>query len=448
MPIQNIDRAAYGVYNNPVFGPCTGPELISLMSSTQGLGDVLRFLAPRPTTVLNNEFFSQVWVGTDGTAAAPLTAPISWHADPCATAVGAEWGGAMLKFSDFGTLRIKTPQINETRAGIRNCFNTPMYYANGQQITDDVVWGQAVAVKALMQDMMRALIVGNKSSSTNTDAPEQFDGLQRIIKQGYVDSRTGEVATALDSIVVNYNSQQMCPPAASPTAGVTWNGVTYAGLNLLKAIQAGVRIIRQKLNKSSFGRLQSGDMALLMPSGWVTAFLDCVTCDIFCASNNLGLTSDEARRYRETLNGGLYGQGQITIDNMVIPIIEYDQLENANGTCDMYLITAQAGGNPCLQIEYNDMTAVVDRHNRNARLGDWESYDQGLTLFAPEIVGGTCVSSFVSIEPRMVAYSPWAQMRISSVAAPAGYPMISFDPTKPNFIEQNLVNQATPLMPI
>jgi len=448
---KTVERAQYGVYNNPVFGPCTSEELINLVAGNGTISDVFRFLAPRSSREKRVEWFTKVWSGTAGTAANPATAPISWQSDPCDTAIGSEWGGAMQAIEGFGRLRVATPRIDETRAAIRNCYNTPRFYndGNNSQILDDIMWGQSIAIEALMQDLHRSLVTGNKSSSVSVDDPEQFDGLQRLVKRGYVDSRTGEVTAALDSIVVDYNGQDMCPPAASPATGVTYNGSALIAPTLYKVVKRAVMDIVVKAKRSGLGRIATGDIALLLPSGWIPSFLQCVVCDVFCQGNPQGLTTIEAQNYLASLSGGLYGQGQFQVNNLTVPVIEFDQLENADGSCDAYVLTAQIGSNPTLQLQYNDMTVAVDAHNARARSSYWVSYDDGMVLFAPEGNAGTCSNYFVESQPRLVPFAPWAQARIMDIAAPAdGYPIMSFDPTKPSFIETNLVNQATPLMPL
>lgn len=432
MPIVSHKfRHLYG----DAFPICTDQNLMSL-SSLGKYSPLLDFIGTEPSNVDKLNISAITYQSVEGTAAG--TAAIPWQLDACAPRMETEWGGCTLEFNGFGRLSLQTKSRDFTRAHIRECETSPFYLYNGERITDEIMWDLATASNALVNSLHKAVIVGNRGSSV-----AQFEGLQRLIKTGYVDSETGEVCTSMDSNIINYNSNIPCPADASPPSGVTWNGVAMTGVaSLMHVIERVVRHIAHRINMSNLGGTQEGNMIMLVPGSWIDEVLDCYTCMKYCPGNYEGLKSPEARQFRDSLMEGGFGQGVIRIGGMTIPILGYDhELVNAAGTlADIYILTNTIGSQPLMKLQYNDMRQAIANLTNNGR-GNTEMYstDNGKLLVTPQSITGTCTNWILEMQPRLVLRAPWAQARITNIARSMFSPVISSDPTHPFYVEQNLV---------
>jgi hypothetical protein len=398
---------------------------------------LLDFIGLEPSAVDKLQVSAITYQSVEGTAAG--TATIPWQLDACAARMETEWGGCTLTFNGFGRLSLQTISRDFTRAHIKQCEISPFYLWNGQRVDNELQWDMATASSALVNSLHKALVVGNRGSSL-----AQFEGLQRLIKTGYVDSETGEACTSMDSIVINYNSNIACPADASPPSGVTWNGVAMTGVtSLMQVIERVVRHIAHRINMSNLGGVQEGNMIILCPGSWIDELLDCYTCMKYCAGNTEGLKSTEARAFRDSLMDGGFGQGLIRIGGMLIPILGYDhEMINAGGTlADIYILTNTIGNQPLMRMQYNDMRRAIANLQSagGSPVANMVATDNGKLLITPQNLTGTCTNWILEMQPRLVIRAPWAQCRITNVARSNYGPVISADPTHPYYVEQNLV---------
>jgi len=427
------ETGLYPLYNNPLLDICSENGLIGLaLSGTYN--KLFDFIGLEASNVDNKTIQSLTYMGVEGTAAGTATLP--WQADPCDDRASSEWGSCALNFNGFGRLSLRTPVRDITQAAIKKCEIQPEYFYDGARVTDELQWDFIHTSKSLFSSLHNALIVGNKSSGD-----EQFDGLQRLIKTGYVDTETGEVCSSLDSNVIDYNEQSMCPPTASPTAGITWNGnAVPGGTTLIQIVEEVIHVTMQRAAMSSYGDLNSGNVVIVMPNSWISEFLDCYTCAKYC-TDGIGMDSKDAREYRESLNGGLFNAGSIRVANLIVPIIGYDHsLINASGTADMYILTNKIGQQPLIRMEYNDFRRVVNAGGGVTSRPQLFALDDGKLLVMPSGNAGTCDSFILELQPRLIVRAPWAQTRIQDVARSAISPTISGDSSSTFYIESNLVS--------
>ena len=126
-----------------------------------------------------------------------------------------EWGSADFAVEGFGRIRRKSPTRELTEVDLRYSQAQPVYRIDGSPITDELEWDFYQVTSAMVQDLHRMLILGNKTTAG------QFDGLQRLVNYGYT-TTTGAIATEMDSIVIDYNGNAMA--TAGGSVGVTFNG--------------------------------------------------------------------------------------------------------------------------------------------------------------------------------------------------------------------------------
>ena len=121
----------------------------------------------------------------------------------------------------------------------------------------------------------------------------------------------------------------------------------------------------------------------------------------------------EARRYRDSLNGGAFGAGQIIINGITIPILPVDQLITGFNSFNAYLLTRGVGNWRWLYGQFNDMDPVAALTSSKTGLA-YTSLDGGLILNWAK-AQNTCLKQFVEMMPRLVCEAPWAQAVIQDV---------------------------------
>jgi hypothetical protein len=355
-------------------------------------------------------------------------------ADPCAEPYKAEWGKCEFLLHEWARLRRQGPVRDVTRNAVRLCNAQPRYRLDGRQITDDREYDMRIATEVLLQDLKRMVITGNAAT------PGQFDGFNQLVKRGYTDP-TGQRCKTMDSHIINWNSNPL-----SGGAGITWNGrpvgATYDFIDVLLAV---FRHIRQNIGYApalDSQRLSVGDIVLVMPTFMTTCLLDMFTCWRVCPSNSdmtATLNTLEGRRYRDGLNGGMFGAGRIFLDSFEIPLIAYDWgLIQGPTRADVYLLTGQVGGVKTIQGQYLDMRPSV-----GAYPGQVLAYTDGGRILTGTEVDYTCVQQWVEMGPRILSWAPWANARFEDVVcAGPGLPK-SPDPCETSFFPESYFVEAS-----
>lgn len=339
--------------------------------------------------------------------------PTAGHiADPCADPLGTEFGTASLTIEDFGRYGRLGPTRDIMRPK-RYCRTDPQRRLDGTAVTDEREWDAVFAMQAIIQDVSRDLIIGNKST------PGKMDGLENIVKTGYTSSM-------LDSWIVDWNGNSV-----AGGAGITINGTAIAAtFNFEQVLQALLRRIKQRISWSPSLRNQQmnlGDMILLMPTQMAECVLDLHTCWNQCPSDvsyNTFITTQAAKEYRTQIMGGLFGYGQITVDGIPIPILGYDwELIKSQTLNDIYMLT---GGVGSAKIWYGQHLAAAEAAARHSTKG-YFSLDGGrvLALYATE---NECEVLKEWIHPRIWTRAPWAQIRFMDVRCTGILDPLSPDP--------------------
>jgi hypothetical protein len=401
---------------------CGDADLMSL--SFAGAEPFLDVLAFQPSDVCKIVKNFITWVrparaegqGRDGTAS------VGYLADPCADPAGVEYGGCSFELEDFARLRRRGPVRDFTKAGLKLCENQPRYRLDGVAISNDIEYGMRLATEVILQDLKRMLVTGNANT------PGQFDGLQQLIKSGYT-SPNGQNCNIMDSIVLDWNNNDM-----DGGAGITWNGAavgaTYGMVDVLLALYRKIRA-RIRMAPALGAPLQPGDMVLVMPTGLISCLLDSYTCWSICSTS----VNDtfESRRYRDSLNGGMYGAGRIFLDGFEVPIVPFDWgLINGPSHFDAYLLTLKVGGVRLIEGQYNNM---IVPNVPGIPAGEYVPTDGGKFL-TWTVRDHTCIEQIVEMQPRLLAWAPWASARIQDVVCSAPGGVLSADPEETSFFPE------------
>lgn len=408
-----------------LFSMCGDNDLMSLTVESEPLLD---WLGWRP----NNEHRQFVklisYIGPEGAAAGTET---NGTGAACDDAAGVEYGAAEILLPDKGRIKRAGPTRDLTEIHRKLCDEHPVFMKDGQQITDDLLWAITLAGVAVRQDLKRLIITGNAANAN------EFSGLQTLVNTGYVNATDGRRVSAMDSIVV---------PWANNPMGHLLNGAH----SLVDYLIAIVRRIRQRAMWANLGGVAVGDQVLVMPIYLRDCLLDAFTCWSVCPGaqyNEANLNTLEARGFRNTLNGGAYGMGQIFVDGTPVPIITYDWQAVGQSapyfTGDIYVLTRRIGNVPVLWGQYVDMNQPAARFAEEAGFTHYRATDGGKFL-AYWKTDNECVQTSVVMRPNLYVSAPWAQARITDVACQTALNPISPDPTSSYYAEEYISPATNP----
>jgi ferredoxin-like protein FixX len=308
-----------------LFDLCGDNDLLSLTVEAEPFLDWLTW---RPNNECNQFVKLLTYVGPAGTY---NDSEGTGAAAACDDAAGVEFGTCEVLLPDKGRIKRAGPVRDLTDNNRRLCDQQPLYMKDGMQITDELMWSVTMAGLALKQDLKRMLVTGNASTAN------QFSGLQTLVNTGYRNARDGSYCTSMDSIVLNWGSNPM---------SYAYNGTH----NLIDYLIDIIRRIRTRAMWSNLGPISVGDMVLVMPSHIRDCLLDAFTCWSVCTGNQYDETvinTFEGRTFRDRLNGGAFGMGQIWVDGTMVPIVTYDWLPLTSAapyfTGDIYVLTRRIG---------------------------------------------------------------------------------------------------------
>ncbi|HEY65551.1 MAG TPA: hypothetical protein G4O02_13375 [Caldilineae bacterium] len=410
---------------NGLFHICGDNDLLSLTIEPEPFLD---WLGWKP----NNESTQLVklisYIGPEGTAGG---SPTGGTAAACDDPSGVEFGTCEILLPDKGRIKRAGPVRDITENNRRVCDQYPLYFKDGRRIEHEIVWSLTLAGVALRQDLKRMVVAGNSNNAN------EFAGLQQLVNTGYKNVHDGRRCSAMDSIVIDWGGNDM---STGP------NGVH----GLVDYLIDIVRRIRQRAMWANLGNIAVGDMVLMMPSFLRDCLLDAFTCWSVCPGrqyNEANLNTFEARTFRNTLNGGQYGMGQIFVDGTPVPIITYDwqSFGQVGGafTGDIYVLTRRIGNVPVLWGQYIDMTDPAQAFAEEAGYMHYRAVDGGrfLTYWKTD---NECTQAVIVMRPNVYLSAPWAQARIASVACQRPLPPLSPDPTSDYYAEEYLVVATAP----
>lgn len=399
-----------------LFDLCSDRDLMSL--SFAGQQPFLDWLGWVPSNQCIERKSFITWVRPEQCAEAYL-------ADPCADPVVGEFGTCDFMLEDFGRLRASSPTRDITMNEVQYCAAQPRYRLDGTLIRDVREWDIRVATEVLVQSLNRLVVTGNSATGG------QFDGLLRLHRTGYTDP-SGKACPMMDSIVIDWNGNPM-----TGGAGITWNGnAVGATYDLVDVLLAAWRQVKRRISwaPALASRARTpGDTVLVMPGFLVHCLLDHFTCWSVCPDATT--MTYESRTFRDSLNGGMFGFGQLQLDGDVIPVIAYDWgLIDGPSRGTIMMLTNQLGGMRLINGQYLDMRTPGASGYPGARQ-KFEYLDGGRLLTWSES-DETCIHQRVEMRPRILSWAPWAQIRIEDVQCSGPGPVISEDPNDTSYFPE------------
>lgn len=339
---------------------------------------------------------------------------------------------------DDGKFSFTSPVMTNEDFGLRDYEKSPIYQirgsAIGQPLGSDAEWGVARALIVAQQHLNYMVINGQKANSAM-----EWDGLNTIIATGYVNSKKVSAGT---------------PYWANPFI------LNAAGINdpvqILKMIRGVVRKMRQRLMSRRWS-LQSGDMAIVMPSALWPYIADAhasggnvgiVNTSGFAAQIDYGRFLEERARIA---TGGL-GFGFIDVDGTPVPVLPDDGM-NVNTTIgtgdgavpgvsgDIYILTRRANGLTLLEQQFVDWSKLNYPGKQEAQEKTFV-LNGGYFRAGWMEVNSKCFQYYVEARGRIVSYAQPFQARINNVAVAS---LLDSEAESGNFWQANYyAKQALP----
>jgi len=399
-----------------LFDICTDADLLSL--SLQGVDPFLDWITWRPDNNCNVRKSFISYVGPERSGGRSGSNCTDGHlADPCDDPYGIEAGTCDFLLHDFARFRRKGPTRDITTNRLMYCKTQPRYRLDGSPINDTKELDMLFAAEVVLQDLRKHVIWGSPITGS-------MAGFEELLAYPYFDPE-GNRCKMMDSNVINWAGNPM-----AGGAGITWNGTAQpATADIVDMLLAVYRIVRQRLSWSPLlsGNLVPGDIVLMMPTFMVQCLLDFYTCWAVC--EDAFWQNAEGRMFRNSLNGGMFGAGTITLDGFQIPLIAYDWGTIAGPkTGDIYFLTGSVGATRLIEGQYLDMRGVPTDLPGQAftvtdggRILTWTNREQ------------TCYEQVVEMRPRLLAWAPWASAVINDVQCAGLGPHLSPDPCEGSF---------------
>lgn len=389
--------------------PCGDNDIVSL--SFAGASKLLDVLDWRPTSTCRHVYKYLTWVaGAEKSGSIICTTPTPTTPagiidNCCEDRPGIAYGTCEYEVNGFGFLGRQGGITCIYDEGMQQCDTQQLVRFNGQPIRSNFEWRAAMAGEVIMQDLLWMLIYGNSATAG------QMDGLEKLIGTGVADYK-GNLCPSLDSIVVTWNG------GCYSTAPSTWEDGRSAACGAI-TIPTGASIIdlfkwitrnqdariRMTGNLRSQG-LRPGDRFLAVNSTVAQCLLDCMVCYRMCDSSTniqVQINNRDSQEFRDSLLGGFFGDGQLKLDNGMLPLLVDDTIPDDT----MYLMIPRVGNRRMIFGEYQDMNSV-----ETGGFGDTFMVSDGGRFMHYNDRQNTCVNHTLDHRPRLQAPGRYLQAKI------------------------------------
>lgn len=395
-------RPANGhIYDN---GPWTWYSGDIISDVVSGGNAILRWLPARGVTYRNETVSHLSWVAPEGWNGQDYASYLDTIVlGDCDYGPSPKWEACQYTVQ-FGCMSATshTLKLVPDFLGQRDYQRSPIYRLRGPNaglpVSDDVDFAAATAALMFEQHLNWNIYNGVLGS------PLQSDGLNEVIRVGYVD----------DHIVGNGACDWSDPVVVDGSTLLTPEDV-------LATIRGMVRFLRTRASQRNM-TIAPDDMAIVMPMAMWTLLADKIPVGgLYPAHASLmtgGNTVQATEAYRSQLMTGGLGWGVMPIDGVNIPVIPGDDMDSAKNINsntqvqgDIYILTRRAGGLVLLESQYLDYNQLSsDVPNRQFQLAQggifrlgWLEYNQA------------CYQYFLEGCNRLVSYFQPLQGRINSV---------------------------------
>lgn len=255
------------------------------------------------------------------------------------------------------------------------------------------------------RDYARNVYTGNATTTAGSQGYIQYNGLDRQIRTGKIDARTGAACAAVDSLVIDFN-------------GVSINssgGTVYA--LLANAINNMERLSEQL-------GLEVKWVITMRYGAWLTLtnVWPCIYATTGCFASDIVRTSslEEQVNFRDRLRNTrmlpIEGKEyEVVIDDTISETVAAGGVVGTYQS-DIYLLPLTVNGQPSLFWEYFDMNAeAVAAASRMAPMGFFDVLDNGRFLFSRLAPTHTCVQVEIVERPRLILLTPFLAARFQNL---------------------------------
>ena len=284
------------------------------------------------------------------------------------------------------------------------------------------------------RDYARTVYTGNAITTAGSQGYQQFNGLDRQIATGKRDARTGQLCAAVDSLVIDFNSQSI------NTAGATIYALLANAVNNMERLAEQLGLDVKWAITMRFGAW------LTLTSIWpcVYATSGCPTALGVVSSSSLEEQTNMRDRLRNTRMLPIEGKEyEIIVDDTITETVAAGGVVGTYRS-DFYMLPLTVNGQPSLFWEYFDMNAeAVAAASKMAPGGYFEVMDNGRFLFSRLSPTHTCVQVEIVERPRLILLTPFLAARFQNLAYTYSIHEQEWDPASPYF--ENGGSSTSPL---
>lgn len=373
------------------------------------------------------------YTGYAGTAAGTATHQDAVIVDPCGDGCTFEYGFCSWEIEGFNRLRCCTPVRDINYRNVKLCENDPLFDIAGNIIDNDFEWDVAMLSDSILRAMHYQLVQGNSANAG------EVDGMLAQVTYGYVDPVHGEACEAMDSTVVDWAGNDVCPDGG--TTGVTVNGVAVpvaaqATLTLIDIIKAYVKRTDERIFASSVGGFYR--YFALIDSTLLECIIDCYVCYTVCGGDIERMDAFEARARLEELRSqlGQFGAVTLTFDGRSVTFVPWQVTDafydSVTGQYSILFFIPQIGNYRVWEVEFLDFAA----NWRGLELVDSDEFmitDNGRWLHMAEREK-TCYKRCLEVQFRVLHRAPWTSMLVNNIACDSLFGHFSFDSLSDDYL--------------
>lgn len=421
-PVRKAVGIKQDFYSQGMWGMCGPDDIISAYVDGAPFADWLgwrgQLYAREFAKILAN-------VGPTETVAGSGVHTSGVLADECDECESVKWGKCEIDTVKALLCRCGE-EITTYNLNYGYCTEQPIYRVDGTPITNNAEWQAALAAQTLGMDLEQQLIYGNRANAN------EMDGLQRLVRTGYVDCRSNLACTQADSIVVDWRFDGL-------------NGTCNGHGNIIRKITDIYR--RFQLRAKPRG-LNPADIVIMLPSFMRDFLVDYwAAFGTFLVVGAIQVDATEVFRRRERfISGGAHGDGWVPVDgrpisflaNDYLPMAQCDQDCASGGfATDIYVLTRRLGNQEILYGTYQNFATTIGPELASRFGSDqFRVSDAGKFLRYQMLRHEVCFNTCVSMRPGLHIAAPFVQARIHDICATAQFQPISKTPDSYYFAGQ------------
>ncbi len=395
-------------YAHGLWGMCGPNDVIPAYVDGQPFADWLNWKAQQYDRDFGRLLASKAPSMADGTHTSGVMT------NECGECESVKWGKCEFNWTKALICR-SGEEVNPLNLGYGYCEEQPVFRIDGTRITNNAEWQAALAADELSRDLELQLVYGNRASTN------ELDGIQRLVRTGYTDCRTGRVCPPADSIVVDWQHDG-------------FNGTCNNHGNIIRKIEDIYRRFKLRAQRKT---LNTNDMIIMLPSFMRDALVDYwAQFGTFLVTGTIQIDATEVfRRREEFISGGLFDDGWVPVSGKPISFLVNDFLpmDQCTEDCaaggyssDIYVLTRKFGNMEVLYGTYQDLSQDVQRELAGRFGSDrFAVTDAGKFLMFNMLTTGICFNTSLLMRPGLTIKAPFLQARIYDVCATAQFEPIS-----------------------